>query len=486
MTQSAPAIEMRDVSRAFGAVQALDRVSLRVEQGTLHMLLGENGAGKTTLLRIAAGLDRADSGRVIVGGAALSGLRGRPIRTQGIAVVSQHFSLVPTMTVAENIALARRGTIRRFSPSRAAPEAIEAAQRTGLAIDPDARVNGLSAASQQRVELVKAIATDPRIIMLDEPTAVLDPPDAEKLFAWLRRFVSGGGTAVVITHRLREAMTYGDSITVLRRGRIARITDASVPSETEVVTAMVGEVPVFRVSTPSRSAGPAAASAPVVLSAAGVTVTRAGIATLRDVTLEVRRGEMVGVAGFEGAGQADLLRLFTGMVTPSRGVVVAPEHVGFIPEHRHRDAMIGEMSLRENFRLRDAGDLRGVIDWRETDARTRNAIVTFDIPASDVHAAAATLSGGNQQRLVLARELDGDPPAIIAENPTRGLDVRGARIVHDRLREGCTRGAAVLWYSSNAEELIEFSDRVVACHRGTLREVAPTLPAIAAAMVAAE
>lgn len=480
MSGSGPALELRGVRRHFGPVAALDGASLVVDPGTLHVVLGENGAGKTTLLRIAAGLEHADAGTVLVEGYPTTRHRDA-IRTRTIAVVAQHYSLIPAMTVAENVALSWRGIFAHFRPAAVGRAVADIAARAGLVVDPHARVADLPVSAQQRVEILKAMAVEPRILVLDEPTAVLAPPEANELFAWLRRFVETGHTAVVITHRLRDALRHADAITVLRRGRTVLVTTPAAATEATLIGAIVGDE--SGVPEEPRSSDGGRVVGPVILAARGVTVTRSRVVTLRDATLEVRGGELVGVAGVEGAGQADLLRVLAGRVRPVRGTVVIPDHVGFIPEDRHRDALIEDLTLRENFLLRGIGQRRGVIDWMQVDRHTRAAITAFDVRGGNEYLPAAALSGGNQQRFVLARELAGAPPAVVAENPTRGLDVRASQMIRHRLREACRHGAAVLMYSSDVEELLAVADRIVVCHGGTVHGVAPTFSAIGAAMV---
>ncbi|MEA3245786.1 MAG: ATP-binding cassette domain-containing protein, partial [Gemmatimonadota bacterium] len=292
MNPSGPALELRDVRRQFGSVLALDEASLVVAPGTLHVLLGENGAGKTTMLRIAAGLDRADAGTVRVEGRAADGHRGA-IDTRQIAVVSQHHSLIRAMTVAENVALNRRGVLARFNKLANARAVADLAARAGLPVDPLARVTDLPVSAQQRVEILKAMAAEPRILVLDEPTAVLAPPETEELFAWLRRFVSTGGTAVVITHRLRDALRHADAITVLRRGRSVLVTTPSMTTEAQLVGAIVGDVGAA--ATPPSVSQSRRTTGPPVLAVRGATIVRSGVVALRDVNLEVGPGELVGV-----------------------------------------------------------------------------------------------------------------------------------------------------------------------------------------------
>ena len=477
----APALELAGISRHFGAVRALDDASLVVRPGTVHALLGENGAGKTTLMRIAFGLLRPEHGTMRIGGQIVVFGSPADAMRRGLGMVHQHFTLVPAMTVAENVALGggRAAAGWRYGTRSAAERVLALGVQTGLALDPEARVESLSVASQQRVEIVKALSRDAHLLILDEPTAVLAPAEARDLLQWLRQFATGGHAVVLITHRLRDALAVADDITVLRRGRIAWTGRAAAATEGSLTEAMIGG----QLAPPTLAPGKRRTGDPV-LSATDLRATdERGVERLHGVSLDVKAGEIVGVAGVEGAGQRELLRILAGRAAPSAGSVVRPGHVGFIPEDRQHDALILEFPLYENVALRGAGERQGLQGWRDVERRTAELIEAFDVRAPGPRINAAALSGGNQQKLVLARELDGAPAALIAENPTRGLDVRASAAVHAQLREARDRGAALLLYSSDLEEVLELADRVIVMFAGTAREIPREPDAIGRALL---
>ncbi|MDQ3995725.1 MAG: ABC transporter ATP-binding protein [Gemmatimonadota bacterium] len=475
-----------DIVKRFGSISALGGASFSVRPGTVHALLGENGAGKTTLMRIAFGLVRPDTGRLIVHGRAVSWRSPADAIAAGIGMVHQHFMLVPAMTVAENVELGAGVAGRwRFERRRAEQRARALGRASGLEVDPEARVAELSVAAQQRVEILKALGRDARILILDEPTAVLAPRETGDLLRWLRTYADGGGTAILITHKLREAMAVADDVTVLRRGRTvlaARRTEADATSEAKALTrAMIGDEsdPATRSVESQRSSAPFAPFAP----SAGLPVVVLDDVTASDsdrretvrATCALHAGEVVGVAGVEGAGQHTLLRVLAGRVQPTSGRLTRPAQgqIGFIPEDRQQEGLVLDFSLAENVALRGAGERRGRMAWSAIHRRTAELVNEYDVRASGVATAVRTLSGGNQQRLVLARELDGQPVLVVAENPTRGLDVRATADVLDRLREARDAGVAVVLYSSDLDEVLALATRVLAVHAGTVREVAP-------------
>ena len=485
MTRGLPALELRAIDKRYGTVVALAGASLSVRHGTLHVLLGENGAGKTTLLRIAAGLQAPDAGEMFLDGNPCVWKSGAQAIDAGVAAVHQHLSLVPAMTVAENVALAQRKYTTRFSPVHAARRVRDLAELSGLDIDPEAVVERLSVAAQQRAEILKAISHDPRVLILDEPTAVLSPSDSRNLFLWLRGFVSGGRTAIVITHRIREAMKYGDALTILRRGRTVLAGDAGALTESDVLAAILGEADRKPDTRPGHVRQISGADGSARITLTGVSVRDAtGTERLRDVSLCVNAGEILGVAGIEGAGHYELLRVLAGRMRPTSGTATLPASVGFIPEDRLREALIGELPLVENFALRGAGARRGIMRWKSVAVETHDAIVRNDVRSAMPSTLAGELSGGNQQKFILARELDAST-ALVAENPARGLDVRAAASVVERLRDVRAAGAAVVVYSSDIDQLLEIADRVVVCHAGSVHAVPRTSDAIGAAMVGA-
>ena len=461
---------MSHITKAFSGSVVLEDVSFELEAGTVHALLGENGAGKTTLMRIAFGLQTADRGETIAGSPA------RPIHTPidaigaGLGMVHQHFTNVPAMTVTENVALGGGG---HFDEATVASVVADIGERTGLRLDTRTRAGSLSVAGQQRLEIVKSLARGARALIMDEPTAVLAPTEATELLEWLRRFVDAGNAAVLITHRLDEALQIADEITVLRRGRRVLFARASSLDKARVTEAMIGEsgpaatAPTF---TPSGSGGAVAARL------VGVTVRDersrgAVVAPLADVTLTIERGEILGIAALDGNGQRELLRLLAGRIRADRGQVSIPDAVGFVPEDRQRDALVLEESLTFNVALDAAGRRRGILRWGEQRDRAARVIEDYDVRGGSPESEARSLSGGNQQKFVLGRELDTSPEMIVVENPTRGLDIRATSAIHARLRMAAAQGAAVVLYSQDLDEVMALATRVVVVHRGRVKPV---------------
>ena len=461
---------------------ALDGAGLVVRPGTVHALLGENGAGKTTLMHIAAGLVRMDAGAVQVGGRDINVSSPLVARKAGIGMVHQHFTLVPAMTVAENLALGGSG-LRRARVMAERVDRIAAA--TGLQLDPHAVVESLPVSAQQRVEIAKALVRDATVLILDEPTAVLAPPEIEDLLRWLRAFADRGGAVVLITHKLREAISVANDVSVLRRGRVT-FTGAAVTASTEqLTTAMIGAADIGTVvATATQSLGTTA-----VFDARNITVAHQdGRVAIRDATFVVRAGEIVGIAAVEGAGQHALLRALAGRYSLIGGVLKQPRNVGFVPEDRERDAVMLDRSLADTVALRGAGERRGRIAWPAMRARCDELIHAYDVRARDSHTLVRELSGGNQQRLVLARELETTwdcpaPGALVAENPTRGLDLRACAAVHQRLRIACAGGAAVVVYSSDLDELMSLATRVLVIFNRQVRDVPLARDTIGRAML---
>ena len=471
-----PALALSHVTKRFGGTLALDDVSFALARGTVHSLLGENGAGKTTLTNIAFGLTRADAATMLVAGEPCRVSSPAEAIRAGIGMVHQHFTNVGAMTVAENVALGGRGG---YDAGRAAATVAAVGARAGLSLDPLARADSLPVGAQQRLEIVKALARGARILILDEPTAVLAPAESEELLRWLRTFADEGNSVVLITHKLRDALSVADEVTVLRRGRVVHTGRAAGLSAERLATMLVGQSERDpRMATelggppPSERAYERAASVGDVIASMshiGLADER-GITSVRDLTFEVRAGELVGVAAVEGAGHRELLRALAGRLRPASGQLRLPSRIAFVPEDRHRDAMVTEFTLAENVALKGAGARRGRISWREQRERATTLVREFDVRGGGASAAARTLSGGNQQKLVLARELDGAPQLVVAENPTRGLDVHASAAVHERLARAAHSGAAVVVYSSDLDEVLAVATRVVAMHAGRLVE----------------
>jgi simple sugar transport system ATP-binding protein len=483
-----PALVMQGIIKRFGAVTALDQAGLVVRAGTMHALLGENGAGKTTLMRIAFGLIKPDAGSIAVAGIGRRFTSVADSIAAGVGMVHQHYTLVPAMTVADNVALGLGG----HYDVRAVSERIRSiGTKTGLALDPAASVSDLSVEAQQRLEIVKALARNARLLILDEPTAVLAPASAAELLRWLRTFAAGERAVVLITHKLREAVSVADDVTVLRRGRTVLTIAATGATEAALADAMLGTAAGATVrartkpragapegareagSTAAGSPGPPAAPPAVVISANDVMIRDLrGVKKLSGVSFAIHAGEIVGVAGVEGQGQHELLRVVAGRMPVASGSLVAPPEVGFVPEDRQRDALVLEFPLYENVALRGAGARRGRIAWRRVREETRQLLAAFDVRADGEDAPASTLSGGNQQKLVLGRELAAKPRALVVENPSRGLDIQATAAIHERLLDARDSGCAVLFYASDVDEVLALADRVLIVAQGTVREVA--------------
>ena len=530
--QAAAALELAGVVKRFGDTVALDGASIAGRVGTVHALLGENGAGKSTLMRIAFGMLHPDAGVVRVGGVAHRFASPRDAIAAGLGMVHQHFALVPAMTVAENVALGGRG---RYDARAAGERVREIGRRTGLALDPDALVASLGIGAQQRLEVVKALAREARTLILDEPTAVLAPAEADELLRWSRGFARDGGSVVLITHKLREVLAAADDVTVLRHGATVwsgRAADgdeelfarAMLGAPTAAATGAQGAPPgsndasdtgddrnrfdVRRIigartadaeaepGRPTRAPRGRGEGARVVLALRdAAAVDDRGVVRLRGASCAVHAGEIVGVAGVEGSGQRELLRLLAGRIAPTAGRVERPGEVGFVHEDRHRDEIVLDFTLVSNVALRGAGRRRGRVRWRELERRTRDLVARHDVRAASVDDRAGALSGGNQQKLVLARELDADggteartgddavPAALVVESPTRGLDIRASAAVHARLREARDAGTAVVVYSSDLDEVLALADRVLTCYAGTVREVPTDRAAVGRAIL---
>ena len=479
-------LELHDISHRFGDVLALDAVSMTLAAGTIHALLGENGAGKSTLMRVAFGMLTSDRGRMHV-----RGMEHRPRNpaqaiNRGIGMVHQHFTLVPNMTVAENISLGGHGL---FNPAKAAEHVIAISKRSGLSIAPHAVVGTLPVSAQQRCEILKALSRDASILILDEPTAVLAPDESRDLLTWLRAYADKGNGVVLITHKLRDALAVADEFTVLRHGRVTLNAPRSEVTEDQLAAAMLGRSPEAASEVSNRGgasdeAGHRSPAEPVDHSeeltqpatvVAAVhnlhAVDERGVFVLRDVSLALHTGEIVGVAAVEGSGQHQLLRVMSGRIAPVEGRAEIPDRIGFIPEDRHRDALLVDDSLVSNVALRGAGERRGRMRWKSFVATASRVVSEFDVRTASIDVPARTLSGGNQQKLVVGRELIDDPPLLVVENPTRGLDFNATRAVHSALRKARDAGTAVLFYSSDLDEVLQLSDRVVVLREGRLNEV---------------
>ena len=479
-------LSLEGITRRFGSVFALDDASLVVRAGTVHAVLGENGAGKTTLMRVAFGLLKPDAGAIRLRGVVRTIPSPAVALSLGIGMVHQHFTLVPAMTVAENVALGRHGL---YDPRAASARVREVASRAGLSLDPDALVSALPVGAQQRCEIVKALARDVQLLILDEPTAVLAPSEARELLRWIRSHADAGNAVVLITHKLRDALAIADDVTVLRRGRTVLTARASATNESGLASAMLGSETTIAAGVASVVIDDAilsvtATHGAAVLVADGVHVADGrGVERVRGAVMHVHAGEIVGIAAVEGEGQHELLRVLAGRRKATRGTLKRPDVVGFVPEDRQREALLLDSSIVENVALRGAGARLGRMPWNALRETTSNILRTYSVLASGVQSSARALSGGNQQKLVLGRELENAPSALVVENPSRGLDFRAAAAVRDSLRAARDAGAAVVVYSSDLDEVLLLADRIYAMHDGVLTETPRDRESVGRAML---
>jgi simple sugar transport system ATP-binding protein len=475
-------LEMDGITKRFPGVVANDAVDFDVRRGEVHTLLGENGAGKSTLMKILYGLYHADEGEVRLSGKPVTINSPSDAINQGIGMIHQHFMLVPTLTVAENVALGlppARRFLQDLGPVR---ERIrELSDAYGLQVDPDAYIWQLAVGERQRVEIMKAIYRDVSLLILDEPTSVLTPAEVDDLFVTLRQMTDGGRGLVFISHKLHEVMALSDRITVLRGGRV---TGRTVPSETsreQLAHMMVGrEVQLAPTRLEAR-----AAEARLKVTNLNVLGDR-GTPAVTDFDLEVRSGEVVGIAGVSGNGQRELAEALAGLRPVVSGEVVmngvetthrTPKEirrlgVSYIPEERMRDGAIGEFSVAENLILTDHDrppiSRRGLLDFKQIEDGCSDLVRRFTVKTPTLDTPTANLSGGNIQKLVIARELSGEPELLIASQPTRGVDIGAAEYIHTVLMDQRAGGTAILLISEDLDEVIGLSDRIAVMFEGRI------------------
>jgi ABC-type uncharacterized transport system ATPase subunit len=481
----APLIQLQGVTKRFPGVVANDSVDLQLRAGEIHALVGENGAGKSTLMRALYGLYPPDEGRILVRGKEEKINSPRQAIALGIGMVHQHFMLVDRFTVTENIVLGAEGGAIVDTDS-AKDRINELARSYGFNIDPSARIEDLSVGQEQRVEILKALYRGIDVLILDEPTAVLTPSEAQELFGNLRKLRADGRSIVFISHKLDEVLEVADRITVLRRGKVVGETRPQETTKQKLAEMMVGREVLFRLETPHVEVGKP------ILQTHALTVDGA----LHEVDLVVRAGEIVGVAGVEGNGQRELAEALVGLIPPKSGRISIDGHdvtgltcaasrargISFVPEDRHERGLVLEMSVWENSLLGQQGRQEysggwGVLAIRKIKDLATRLVREFDVRARGINVSAATLSGGNQQKLILARELEEDPRLLVAHQPTRGLDVGAIEFVWKQLLEQKEAGRGVLLISAELDEIYELSDRILTLYEGRITgEYSPDAP----------
>ncbi|MFL5403639.1 MAG: ABC transporter ATP-binding protein [Gemmatimonadales bacterium] len=469
-----PVLELSGIQKRFGSVRALEGVDFALAAGEVHALLGENGAGKSTLMHVAYGLIRRDAGQVRVNGVARPMRSPREARSLGIGMVHQHFTSVPALTVAENVALTAGWPV---APGPLNERTRRLSERLGLPLDPVQRAGRLSVSMKQRLEIVKALSADARILLLDEPTGVLAPAEVDELLRVSRAFALSGGSVVLITHKLDEVLRGADRVTVLSRGSVTHAGPVGGETVESLTRVMIGPASESG-AAPSRDGQPKSARTLVRFDALEVSRESGYGIAVRHGALAAGEGDIVGIAAVEGNGQRELLRAIAGRIMPLRGHLEVARPLAYIPEDRTAEGLIPELDLTENVTLglgSEAAWVRaGRINWRKARNSTAQLLQEFGIVASGPGAKAATLSGGNQQKLIVARELSRNPAVIVAENPTRGLDVAATKAIQGRLRTAAASGAVVFFHSTDLDEVLQLATRIVVVARGVLTEVPPT------------
>jgi ABC-type uncharacterized transport system ATPase subunit len=478
----APLLELKGITKRFPGVVANDGVDFELARGEVHALLGENGAGKSTLMNILYGLYHPDEGEMRLGGKPITISSPREAIDHGIGMVHQHFMLIPVMTVAENIVLAMEPRKGPFLDIDGAEERVrEISERFGLAVRPDARIESISVGVQQRVEILKALYRGAEILILDEPTAVLTPQEADELFEIIRSLQGEGKSIIFITHKLGEVLQIADRITVLRRGKTIETVPRKGATEEGLARLMVGREVLLRVDKKPAEPGKSALRVDDL-----AVFDERGLEAVRGVSFDVKAGEIVGVAGVDGNGQTELVEALAGLRKVANGRIdVAGEDVtgsgcrecldaglGHIPEDRQRRGLILDFSLAENLALHnyrlEPDSKWGWLYPKRLVARAKGLLSEFDVRGGGPQTHASSLSGGNQQKVVVAREVSRNPSVLVAAQPTRGLDVGAIEFVHRRLVQERDEGRAILLVSFELDEILSLSDRILVIYEGRI------------------
>ena len=478
-------IEMREITKVFGEFVANDKINLVLRKGEIHALLGENGAGKSTLMNMLAGLLEPTSGEIVVNGQAVKLDSPSKAASLGIGMVHQHFMLVEAFTVAENIILGSELTKKGvLDIARATREINELSERYGLAVDPSAKVADISVGAQQRVEILKTLYRGADILIFDEPTAVLTPSEIDELMAIMKNLVKEGKSIILITHKLDEIRAVSDRVTVIRRGKSIETVEIAGATNADLAEMMVGRSVSFK--TEKQEAQPKE----VILSIKDLVVNEnRGVPAVKNLSLDVRAGEIVGIAGIDGNGQSELIQAITGLRKIESGSVelkgqsivglhprqITEMSVGHVPEDRHRDGLVLEMMISENIALqtyyKEPLSKKGILNYSNIIGYAKQLMQEFDVRAASEIVPASALSGGNQQKAIIAREVDRNPDLLIVSQPTRGLDVGAIEYIHKRLIQERDNGKAVLVVSFELDEILNVSDRIAVIHDGKIQGI---------------
>ena len=478
-------IEMREITKVFGEFVANDKINLELRKGEIHALLGENGAGKSTLMNMLAGLLEPTSGEIVVNGQVVKLDSPSKAASLGIGMVHQHFMLVEAFTVAENIILGSELTKNGvLDIARATREINELSERYGLAVDPSAKVADISVGAQQRVEILKTLYRGADILIFDEPTAVLTPSEIDELMAIMKNLVKEGKSIILITHKLDEIRAVSDRVTVIRRGKSIETVEIAGATNADLAEMMVGRSVSFK--TVKQAPQPKE----VVLSIKDLVVNEnRGVPAVKNLSLNVRAGEIVGIAGIDGNGQSELIQAITGLRKIESGSVelkgrsivglhprqITELSVGHVPEDRHRDGLVLEMMISENIALqtyyKEPLSKKGILNYTNILDYAKKLMQEFDVRAANEIVPASALSGGNQQKAIIAREIDRNPDLLIVSQPTRGLDVGAIEYIHKRLIQERDNGKAVLVVSFELDEILNVSDRIAVIHDGKIQGI---------------
>ena len=478
-------IEMREITKVFGEFVANDKINLVLRKGEIHALLGENGAGKSTLMNMLAGLLEPTSGEIVVNGQVVKLDSPSKAASLGIGMVHQHFMLVEAFTVAENIILGSELTKKGvLDIARATREINELSERYGLAVDPSAKVADISVGAQQRVEILKTLYRGADILIFDEPTAVLTPSEIDELMAIMKNLVKEGKSIILITHKLDEIRAVSDRVTVIRRGKSIETVEIAGATNADLAEMMVGRSVSFK--TEKQEAQPKE----VILSIKDLVVNEnRGVPAVKNLSLDVRAGEIVGIAGIDGNGQSELIQAITGLRKIESGSVelkgqsivglhprqITEMSVGHVPEDRHRDGLVLEMMISENIALqtyyKEPLSKKGILNYTNIIGYAKQLMQEFDVRAASEIVPASALSGGNQQKAIIAREVDRNPDLLIVSQPTRGLDVGAIEYIHKRLIQERDNGKAILVVSFELDEILNVSDRIAVIHDGKIQGI---------------